>query len=141
MPAMDRKFLIFFMHGQRYAFDLSDVAEVMDITKSWPIPFAPDCYSGAINFHGAIVAVMNLAVFMGSEACGELEKIIVLNEKSAALGFLVERVARIVSAQEIEISDPSDDRFASALLRLPEGSATLLDIETIIRESEILINN
>lgn len=138
---MDRKFLIFFTHGQRYAFDLSDVAEVMDITNSWPIPFAPACYSGAINFHGAIVAVMNLAVFMGSETCGELGKLIVLNEKSAALGFLVERVARIVSAQEIEISDPSDDRFASALLRLPEGSATLLDIETIIREAEILINN
>lgn len=140
MVANERKFLIFFSNGQQYAFDLAQVAEVMDPVISWPIPLAPPCYIGAINFHGAIVAVMDLADFMGLASCSELEKIIVLDLNVASLGFLVERVARIVSEQEIEIHEAPDVRFAAASLSLPEGRATLLDIDAIIGEAEILMN-
>lgn len=140
MVANERKFLIFFMHGQRYAFDLIHVAEVMDPPMIWPIPLAPPCYSGAINFHGAIVAIMDLAVFFGFARCPKLEKIIVLDLNVASLGFLIERVARIVSEMEIEIHESPDVRFASALLCLPEGNATLLDIDAIIVETEISMN-
>lgn len=140
MGAGQRKFLVFFMYGQQYAFDLAHVAEVMDPVASWPIPFAPLCYRGAINFHGAVVAVMDLAVFMGFPRCSGPEKIVVLDGKTASLGFLVERVTRIVPELEIKIHNAPDVRFASALLCLPEGDATLLDIDAIIREAEISMN-
>jgi chemotaxis signal transduction protein len=140
MATNERKFLIFFMHGKRYAFDLAHVAEVMDPVISWPIPLAPSFYSGVINFHGAIVAVMDLAFFLGFGGSPKLEKIIVLDVNIASLGFLVERVARIVPEEEIEFQEAPDVRFASALLRLTEGNATLLDIVGIIREAEISIN-
>jgi chemotaxis signal transduction protein len=139
MAANERKFLIFFMHEQCYAFDLVHVAEVMDPVMSWPIPFAPPCCSDAINFHGAIVAVMDLAVFLGFASCSKIEKIIVLDVNVASLGFLIERVVRIVPEQEIELHEAPDVRFASALLSLPEGDATLLDIFAIIKEAEILM--
>lgn len=135
----DRKFLIFFMHGHRYAIDLAHVAEVMDPVMSWPIPLAPPCYIGAINFHGAIVAVMNLTVFLGHVASTELEKIIVLDSNVASLGFLVERVARIAPAEEVAFNE-TDAYLASASLALSDGNATLLDIEAIVREAEITIN-
>jgi hypothetical protein len=57
----------------------------------------------------------------------------------ASLGFLIERVVRIVPEQEIELHEAPDVRFASALLSLPEGDATLLDIFAIIKEAEILM--
>jgi purine-binding chemotaxis protein CheW len=140
MAANDRKFLIFFMHGKRYAFDLAHVAEVMDPVIIWPIPLAPSCYSGVINFHGTIVAVMDLSVFLGFGESPILEKIIVLDVNIASIGFLVERVARIVPEEEIEFHAAPDVRFASALLRMTEGNAMLLDIVGIIREAEISIN-
>jgi purine-binding chemotaxis protein CheW len=140
MLANERKFLIFYMNGQRYAFDLKIVAEVMDPPMIWPIPFAPSYYSGAINFHGSIVAVMDLAVFLGFARCPGLEKIVVLDANVALLGFLVERVARIVPEQHIELHEAPDVRFASASLCLPEGNATLLDINEIIREAETSMN-
>jgi chemotaxis signal transduction protein len=141
MVANERKYLIFYMNAQRYAFDLEHVAEVMDTAISWPIPFAPTCYIGAINFHGAIVAVMDLASFLGFPRCPGLEKIVVLDVNVASLGFLVERVVRIVPERETKIRQAPDDvRFASAALCLPEGDATLLDIEAIIGEAEILVN-
>jgi len=139
MAANERKFLIFFMHERCYAFDLVHVAEVMDPAMSWPIPFAPPCCNDAINFHGAIVAVMDLAVFLGFASCAKIEKIIVLNANVASLGFFIERVVRIVPEQEIQFHKAPDVRFASALLSLPEGDATLLDIFAIIKEAEILM--
>jgi purine-binding chemotaxis protein CheW len=140
MAENERKFLIFFMDGRRHAIDLAHVAEVMDPATNWPIPFAPPLYCGAINFHGSIVAVMDLAVFLGFDSHTGHEKIIVLDVNSASLGFLVERVARIVPEQEIELHEAPDVSFASALLRLPEGNATLLDVDAIISEAGMLIN-
>lgn len=140
MVANERKFLIFFMNGERYAFDLAHIAEVMDPAMSWPIPFAPPCYSGAINFHGVIVAVMDLAVFLGFDRSPGLEKVVVLDVNVASLGFLVERVARIVPEHEVEIHKAPAVRFASASLRLPEGDATLLDIDALVVEAEISVN-
>jgi chemotaxis signal transduction protein len=140
MAADERKFLIFFMHGSRYSFDLAHVAEVAEPVKSWPIPLAPTYYSGAINFHGAIVAVMDLAFFLGFSPAPDFEKIIILDVNIASLGFLVERVARIVSEKDVELLDAPDASFALAELILPEGSATLLDVDAIIREAENTIN-
>lgn len=141
MADNDRKFLIFFVGGQRYAFNLAQIAEVMDPATSWPIPLAPACYVGAINFHGSIVAVMDLAVFLDFKHCSRPEKIIVLDVSVASLGFLVERLARIVSEHDIEFHKAPSTRFASALLRLPEGDATLLDIAEIISKTEFLMNS
>lgn len=140
MAADERKFLIFFMHESRYAFDLGHVAEVADPVKSWPIPLAPAYYCGAINFHGAIVAVMDLASFLGFEPVPDFEKIIILDVNIASLGFQVERVARIVSERDVELLDAPDARFALAELILPEGNATLLDVAAIISEAENTIN-
>ena len=140
MPINDRKFLIFLMNGQRYAVDLVHVAEVMDSVVSWPIPLAPSCYSGVINFHGAIVAVMDLAVFLGFNSSLILEKIIVLDVNVASLGFWVERVTRIVPEIEIEIHEAPDVCFALSSLRLPEGSATLIDVDAIVKKAEITMN-
>ena len=141
MTADERKFLIFYIDGRRYAFDLGYVAEVTDPVKSWPIPLAPAYYCGAINFHGAIVAVMDLASFLGFDHAPAFEKIIILDVNVAALGFLVERVARIVSGLDVDLLEAPNSRFASAELVLPEGNAILLDVDAIVREAENTIND
>ena len=51
------KYLHFTLSGRQYAFDLAQVLEVVEQPAIWPIPLAPQCYHGAMNFHGTIVAV------------------------------------------------------------------------------------
>ena len=65
MTETEHKYLIFSLQGSRYAFDLAQVAEVCEPLPTWPVPGAPPCYAGAMNFHGTIVAVMDLAAFLG----------------------------------------------------------------------------
>lgn len=133
------KFLVFTLQGRLCAFDLSQVAEVMEPPPLFPIPTAPPCYPGAMNFHGDIVTVMDLALFMGLPTCHGNEQVIVLDAGLAALAFLVERVLRIVPADQLEIEE-GRERFARARLALPEGKAVLLDAVAIAEQAAETIN-
>ena len=89
------KYLIFTLSGRRYAFDLAQVAEVVERPATCPIPLAPTCYHGAMNFHGTIVAVMDLAALLGLPGEHDAEHTIVLDARIAALAFSVETIIRI----------------------------------------------
>lgn len=133
----DRKFLVFSLQDSLYAIDLKQVAEVCDPPQMWPIPLAPDYYGGALNFHGDIVAVMDLPLFLGLPKCCQPGKTVVLHREVASLAFLVDTVVRIVSEDELSFSPANDSSFASATLRLNDGEATQLDLEALVLSLEI----
>lgn len=137
-----RKYLSFTLSGRHYAFDLAQVAEVVEQPPTWPIPLAPPCYHGAINFHGAIVAVMDLAMFLGLPEGGhDSGKTIVLDPRIAALAFSVEGSIRISPQGLSELSrTPQDEAFALGQLNLPEGKVTLLDAAAIAENAAETIN-
>lgn len=136
MTDHNRKFLIFSLPGSLYALDLAQVAEVCDPPQMWPIPLAPPCYSGALNFHGDIVAVMDLAIFFDLAGPGKPGKIIVLHQEIASLALLVDAVVRIVSEDEVSFSPPPDDEFAGATLGLIDGEAIQLDLDALVHGAE-----
>lgn len=141
MSSTERRYLIFAMSEELYAFDLAQVAEVSELQATWPIPGSPTCYAGAINFHGSIVAVMDLAHFMGLPACRKPDKIIIIHPGIADLAFLVEKVLRIVPENQVEkLDETGTQRFSNALFVLPEGRATLLDAEAIAEQATEEIN-
>ncbi|MEI7817361.1 MAG: chemotaxis protein CheW [Desulfuromonadales bacterium] len=139
VPAMTddhRKFLIFSLQGRLYALGLEQIAEVGDPRQLSPIPKTPACYSGALNFHGDIVAVINLSVFLDLPGGNRPGKIIVLHQETASLAFLVDTVFRIVSEGEVTFSPVPEERFAVATLSLPDGEAIQLNIEALVLEAE-----
>lgn len=135
------KYLIFTLSGRQYAFDLAQVLEVVEQPAIWPIPLAPHCYHGAMNFHGTIVAVMDLAMFLGLPAGHGSEKLIVLDTRIAALAFSVEAVSRITPQGPSELSgNTEDEAFALGQLDLPEGKVILLDAAAIAAHAAETIN-
>jgi chemotaxis signal transduction protein len=137
-----RKYLIFTLAGKRYAFNLTQVAEVVEQPATWPIPLAPSCYLGAINFHGTIVAVMDLAAFIGLPGAQSLENVIVLDTRIASLAFTTESITRIIMLNHNGISAPAgDNAFATAEMKLADGMVTLLDASEIAAHAAKIINN
>ena len=134
--ANDSRFLIFRLQGSLYALNLAQTAEVADLTQLWPIPLAPPCYSGAMSFHGDIIAVMNLPLFLGLGGDSKPEKIIILHQSIASLALLVDTVVRIVSADGATSTPTTESKFSAATLTLPEGKALLLDLEVLVLEAE-----
>lgn len=139
MTDHDRKFLIFSLAGSLYALDLAQVGEVGDPPQMSPVPLVPEYMDGVLNIHGDIVAVMNLASFLKIAGCSQPEKIIVLQEKSASLAFLVDKVVRIISEHDVSCSSAPENGFAVATLLIPGGEALLLDLGAIINEAEMAI--
>jgi len=136
------KYLVFTLAGRRYAFDLAHVAEVVEQPALWPIPLAPPCYLGAINFHGSIVAVMNLAGFFGLPGGQTAEHVIVLDTRIASMAFAVENSIRIILLAQNGISAPrGNEPFARGELNLAEGKAALLDPSAIAARAAETINS
>jgi chemotaxis signal transduction protein len=140
MSESSRKYLIFLLAGNRFAFDLAQMAEVEEQPVTWPIPMAPRCYTGAINFHGTIVAVMDLAMFLGLPACTGSEKMVVLDTRIASLAFQVEQVIRIASVDQTDVRKVANEPFVTAQLNLPDGEATLLDAVALAEQAGETIN-
>ena len=142
MTETGRKYLVFTLKDRRYAVDLALVAEVEEPPTLWPIPGAPACYPGAMNFHGTIVAVMDLAAFFGHPAALVPGKVVVLAPGVASLALLVEQVESIVPADQVRydhVRDP-DDRYSSGTLLLADGSdALLLDVIELVRDASARI--
>jgi chemotaxis signal transduction protein len=136
MTEHKRKFIIFSLQSTLYALDLAQVAEVADPPKLSPIPLAQRCYSGALNFHGDIVAVLNLPLFLGLADSGNHGKIIMLRQEIASLALLVDSVVRIVSEDDVSFAAPPVNRFAAATLDLTDGNAIQLDLDSLVREAE-----
>jgi len=136
-----RKYLIFSLAGRLFAFDLAQVAEVEEQPATWPIPMSPLCYPGAMSFHGTIVAVMDLAMFLDLPGNHAAEKVIVLDTRIASLAFLVERVIRIASVDQVDILEGADGAFVVAQILLPDGEATLLDAVAIAERAGETIND
>lgn len=141
MTEVARKYLLFTLSGRRYAFDLAQVAEVVEQPATWPIPLAPPCYHGAMNFHGIIVAVMDLAMFLGLPGGPGAEKVIVLDTRIASLAFSVESINRITpQGQAVSTGTPGDEAFALGQLNLPDGKVILLDAAAIAEHAAESIN-
>jgi purine-binding chemotaxis protein CheW len=136
MNEQNRKFLIFSLQDSLYALDLVQVAEVADPPMMWPIPLAPDYYAGVSSFHGDIVAVMKLSLFLGLNECRQPGKIVLLQQERASLAFLVDAIIRIVSEVDISFSASPDTDFASNTLTFFEATAIQLDLDRVISTAE-----
>lgn len=131
------KFLIFSLQDSRYALNLAHIAEVGDPPEMWPIPLAPAYYHGAMNFHGDIVAAMNLSSFLGLSGQNKPGKVIILRQELASLAFLVDSIIRIVSETEVSFSAAPDTMLSSSCLTYPDGTAIQLDLEMLVRRTEL----
>lgn len=140
MSTSGARYLIFQLSQGLYALELGQVAEVCEPSIIWPVPAVPPCYPGAMSFHGAITAVMDLALFMGLPVEHDAEKLIVLHPAIASLAFLVHRTLRIVTADQVQLRQAADGPFVTGLLALPEGEARLLDAEAIAEQATATIN-
>ncbi len=139
MTDRKRDFLIFALRDSFYALDLAQIAEVGDPPQISAIPLSPACYSGAFNFHGDIVAVLNLALFLDLPGCSRPGKIVVLSQEVASLALLVDAVIRIVSEDEVTFRPPPDNRFAAATLGLHDSEAIQLDLGALVHHAEIVM--
>lgn len=125
-----RRFLVMTAGGHAYALPLEQIAEVMDSCLLSPVPRAPVWCKGALQTGGTVVAVLDLAQYVGDEPLQQPEKIVVLDLRLGGLGLLVGRVEDVVMADGTTIEQDSHGDWLVTVA----GRAELLDASELVQE-------
>ena len=131
-----QRLIVFRVQGKRYALDLRDVAEVMDPPETFPVPWAPPPLTGAVNFHGSLVTLLDLAAFMDVGSQDRAGSILVLDKGSANLALRVDSVENIILTDGILEEDECGDPLVEKVFTLADGSIRLLSLGKLLERIE-----
>ncbi len=131
-----QRLLIFTVGGERFALDIQDVAEVMDPPPTFPVPWAPAWLVGVMNFHGSLVAVLDLASFITDGTVPPGGSVLVLDRRIANLALRVNGVENIVPVDVVLEEEESTDTLVDKVYVMADGEIRLLATEKLLERLE-----
>jgi chemotaxis signal transduction protein len=127
----DRRFLLMQAGNHQYAISLEQVAEVCELKRLSPVPRAPAWCMGATRSSGLIVAVVDLAGYIGEEPEQKPEKIVVLDLRLGGLALQVGQITSVVQSVDQVVLEKDE---YGAWLVIPNIRAELLDAAELVQE-------
>lgn len=125
-----RRFLVLQAGCQNYALPLEQVSEVSELRPLSPVPRAPVWCLGAVRSAGVVVAVVDLAWYIGAEPEQAPEKLVVLDLRLGGLALQVGQVSGIVLEAPVRLEQ---DSYGTWLVT-PDIKAELLDARELVQE-------
>ncbi|MBR6101653.1 MAG: chemotaxis protein CheW [Ruminococcus sp.] len=122
--------LTFDCGGQVYAFDLTDVTDIIEVPEITVLPMVADYILGIMNLRGKVVPVMEFAGRMGfpQPEYDEHSCIIVVDCEGALLGIKVPRVIDAEAYEKDQLSpSPVDNSCVRGYIELKERRVTVID--------------
>lgn len=105
--------LLFRLGQDPFGLEVTSLQEVVDHPLLHYLPRAPEHFLGAINVHGQVLPVLDLAGHLGYPAGRRSERYLVLTSDVCALALAVDSVGRIVTPDEVE--DDEETRTAEGI--------------------------
>ncbi len=143
------QYLTFFAFEERYAIDILDVNEIIEVGQMTRVPMTPDYIRGVINLRGSVVPVVDLCARLGKGGC-ELTKrsaIVLVEVESRGerqmIGMLVDEVNEILEIEASHLQPPPDfgtdirTDFIRAMGRVDDVFMILLDINHVLSAEEL----
>ncbi len=131
--------IVFKLAGKEYAFEVENVAEIIDAVDTTKVALTQNKVDGIINIRGQIVTIVSLFEKLNIETkINEDSKIIVCTINDTKIGFVVDSVSDILNIRSNEIRENEDELFSS-VLHLNNGKRLVLsmDIDQIIADEDI----
>ncbi len=101
-----RKFITFFLNGEHYALDITQVHEIVIAPEITPVPNTPFYIMGVINLRGNIIQIidMRLKLSMPFRNYDDKNCVIIIKTGHSLTGIVVDRVMEVISeyAEKIE---------------------------------------
>ncbi|MHC1697106.1 MAG: chemotaxis protein CheW [Geobacteraceae bacterium] len=137
MSGRARRFLIFTLRGDRFAMNVSDLAEVMETPPTFPIPKAPKTFLGVMNFHGTPMPVLDLASFLHGDPAESSGRILVLDHRIGTLALRIDTVERIISdIRGLQIQQQEEGSYTRQSIMFNAEKIPLLAIDMLMTELE-----
>lgn len=131
--------IVFKLADKEYAFDVSCVAEIIDIVNSTKVAYTNNDVDGIINIRGQIVTIVSLFKKLNIPTkINEDSKIIVCDINESKIGFIVDSISDILDIKADELKEQDDELFTN-VLHLDNGERLVLsmDIEKVVSSKEV----
>ncbi len=121
--------IIFKLSGKEYAFEVENVAEIIDIVDATKIAYTDEVIDGIINIRGQIVTIVSLFKKLKIPTkINDDSKIIICRINDVKIGFIVDSVSDILEVDFNDIKEQEDDTF-TGVLHLDNGKRLVLSID------------
>ena len=131
--------LIFTLGTETYGLEIAAIQEIIEDPSLHYVPRAGGVLTGAINFHGQILAVIDLPNLLGFSEEERDHRQVVLTPEFKSLVLTVSSIQRIVKL-DLTVLQPLPDRTKLSAVRgvadLDETMINLLDTEEVINKLE-----
>jgi purine-binding chemotaxis protein CheW len=133
--ASPRQFVTFQVDRDVFGLPLAEVQEIIRVPELVQVPLCPPGLRGIANLRGAVLPVASLRTMFGAAEAeaDDATRIVVVNRGAGAMGFVVDRMASVLTAEPEEI-EPADAIAATAhsdllrgVVKRPTGLILLLD--------------
>jgi purine-binding chemotaxis protein CheW len=136
---------VFELAHERYAIELRWIREVVRITAYTPVPGTPAHIVGLTSIRGDIVVVVDLRTLFGltTPGLGEHSRLVLIGDRSADLGILVDRAlgTSSLAVSEVLAASPGVVGSAGPCIRGVSCTATIvLDGEAVLRDPRLVID-
>lgn len=140
MELDNSKIIIFELNKERYAADIKEVERILGYEEPTVLPEAPHFVKGVINHEEKILPIISLSkkFNIGEGTNYESKKIIVVKRKEKKFGIIVDNVYEVRDIDggcvenAPEITNTSERRYISGLIKLKNNIVILLDLEKIL---------
>lgn len=149
VPETVAQYLTFVTNQQRFAINIRDLQEIIEITTITPVPFAPAFIRGVINLRGQVITVIDLAARLTSQftslqakSCIMLVKVNSQDGKRL-LGVLVDEAKEILTIPKLIWQAPAEFNstvrpdFIEAIANVNGLVITLLAVNSVLSLTEL----
>ncbi len=141
------QYLSFTLGQEAYAIDILKVQEIRGYDAVTPIANTPAYIKGVTNLRGNIVPIVDLRLRfnVGQASYNEFTVVIILGVGARVVGIVVDGVSDVVAlrAQDVrpapQFNSVFDTRYLSGLAMIGEQMLIMVDIEQLIRSSDLML--
>jgi purine-binding chemotaxis protein CheW len=126
------QFLLFRLGEIPYGLEVVNIQEIVEAPPVHYIPRSPALFLGAMNFHGNILPVLDLAPFLGLPGIRKDSRVIVLPAQICPLALAVTSIHRIITTDEESIWQDAENDFVRTVLVLGEENIRVLDTAKLL---------
>jgi len=135
----------FSLHEQEYGVAIADVKETLALRPIVRMFLTPDWLAGIMNLRGDVVAVIDLARFLGMPAtiAGDDCRIVVVRHKTLTAGVLVDHMSevRVVNDEQVTATPATIPTETAAVMRgiatVPSGAVRVLDVAALFESERV----
>ena len=134
--------VVFELAGQKYALPLAVVQLVVQAVEITPLPKAPACVAGIINFQGQVVPVFDLRqrFQLPARELQLADHIILAKTARQAVALVVDAVVGVVECAA-GVTVPADTilpetEYVAGVLKQPDGLILIHDLNTFLAFDE-----